>query len=98
MKHEGDCDTNWVGAVGTMPKGLVKEVEVLEIRGQVETIQTTESRSAGILRRVLESWVDLQSLNLKWYEKIIIIVTSTQILGNIGSGTIKYAEMKEKLK
>ena len=27
---------------GTTPKGLIKEQEDLEIRGQVETIQTTE--------------------------------------------------------
>ena len=30
-----------VGALGTIPKGLVKGLEDLEIRGQVETIQTT---------------------------------------------------------
>ena len=30
-----------VGALGMVPKELVKELEDLEIRGQVETIQTT---------------------------------------------------------
>ena len=45
-----------IGALGTISKGLVKGVEDLEIRGQVETIQTTAlSRSAKILRRVLET-------------------------------------------
>ena len=44
------------GALGTIPKGLVKGLEDLGIRGQVETIQTTASlTSARILRRVLET-------------------------------------------
>ena len=30
-----------IGALGTIPKGLLKELENLEFRGQVETIQTT---------------------------------------------------------
>ena len=30
-----------VGALGTIHKGLVKELEHLEIRGQIEAIQTT---------------------------------------------------------
>ena len=43
-------------ALGTVPKGLVKGQEDLEIRGKVETIQTTAIlRSARILRRVLET-------------------------------------------
>ena len=45
---------------GTVTKGLVKEQEDLEIRGRVETIQTTALlRSAWILRRVLETCGDL---------------------------------------
>ena len=45
-----------VGALGTIPKGLLKELEVLEIRGQVENIQTTALlRLARILRRDLET-------------------------------------------
>ena len=44
------------GAFGTVAKGLLKGLEVLEIGGQVETIQTTTLlRTAGILRRVLET-------------------------------------------
>ena len=40
-----------IGALGTIPKGLVKELEDFEIRGQVETIQATILlRSAKILR------------------------------------------------
>ena len=42
--------------LGTSLKELVKKLEDLKIRGQVETIQTTALlRSARILRRVLET-------------------------------------------
>ena len=45
-----------VGALGTISRGLIKGLEELKIRGQVETIQTTALlRSARILRRVLET-------------------------------------------
>ena len=46
-----------VGALGTIPKGLVNELEDLEIKGQVEeTIQSTALlRSARIQRKVLET-------------------------------------------
>ena len=41
------------GALGTVPKGLVRG---LEIRGRIETIQTTVLiRSARIQRKVLET-------------------------------------------
>ena len=43
------------GTFGTVTKGLIKRLEVFEIRGRVETIQTTALlRSVRILRRVLE--------------------------------------------
>ena len=43
-----------IGAFGTVTKGLLNRLEDLEIRGQVETIQSTELLStATILRR---SW------------------------------------------
>ena len=43
-------------ALGTIPNGLVRELEELEIRKQVENIETQALlRSAGILRRVLEA-------------------------------------------
>ena len=55
MEHEGDGDTSVTGVLGTIPKGLVKGLEYLEIKRTVETILTTVSlRLAGILRRVLE--------------------------------------------
>ena len=59
------------GAPGTVTKGLVKILEDLEIRGRVETIQTTALlRSARILRRILETWRDFLSLR----SKIMIII------------------------
>ena len=56
-----------IGAFGTVSKGLLEELEVLEVGGQVETIQTTALlRTARILRRVLETCRDLLSLKLQW--------------------------------
>ena len=49
-----------IGALGTVTKGLIKGLEDLEIKGRVETIQTTALlRSVRILRRVLETRGDL---------------------------------------
>ena len=43
-----------VGALGTVPINLEKRLEELEIRGRIETIQTTALlQSARIPRRVL---------------------------------------------
>ena len=56
-----------IGTLGTVTKELLKGLEDLEIRGRVETIQTTTLlRSVRILRRVLEAWGDLLSLKLQW--------------------------------
>ena len=56
-----------IGALGTVTKGLVQGLDDLEIRGRVETIQTTAFlRSSRILRRVLDTWGDLLSLRLQW--------------------------------
>ena len=52
-----------IGTFGTVTKGLLKKLEDLEIRRRMETIQTT---SARILRRVLEIWGNLLSLKLQW--------------------------------
>ena len=55
-----------IGALGTITKGLLKGLEDLEVGRRVETIQTTALlRTARILRRVLETWVDLLSLKLQ---------------------------------
>ena len=56
-----------IGPFGTVTKGLLKGLEDLEVGGRVETIQTTALlKTARILRRVLETWGDLLSLNLQW--------------------------------
>ena len=67
-----------IGALGTITKGLLKGLEDIKVGGRVETIQTTAfMRTARILRRVLETWGDLLSLNLqgktislRWCEKL----------------------------
>ena len=59
--------TTVIGTLGTVSKGSIKRQENLEIKGQLETIQTTALlRSIRILRRVLETWRDLLSLKLLW--------------------------------
>ena len=56
MEHKSESETIVIGAFGKIPRGLVKGLEDLEIRGQVETIQTTTLlRLARILIRVLET-------------------------------------------
>ena len=46
-----------IGVLGTVPKGLVKRLERLEIGGRVETIQTpvlwNTKKSSGDLRRLV---------------------------------------------
>ena len=56
-----------IGALGSVTKGLLKDLEELEVGGRVETIQMTALlRTVRILRRVLETWGDLLSLKLQW--------------------------------
>ena len=56
-----------IGALGKITKGLLKDLEDLEVGGRVETFQTTALlRTARILRRVLETWGDLLSHKLQW--------------------------------
>ena len=46
-----------IGAIRTIPKGLVWMLEELEIEGQADTSETTALLiSARILRKVLETW------------------------------------------
>ena len=57
----------FIGVFGTVTKGLLKGLEDLEVGGRVETIQTTALlKMTRILRRVLETWGALLSLNLQW--------------------------------
>ena len=51
-----------VGALETVPKGLEKRLEELEIRERIETIQTTVLSSARIPRRIQEAKGNLPSL------------------------------------
>ena len=45
-----------ISALGTVNEGSVKELEDLEIRGRVKTIQTTALlKTARIQRRILET-------------------------------------------
>ena len=56
-----------ISAFGTVTKGLLKGLEDLEVGLQVKTIQTIALlRTARILRRGLETRVDLLSLRLQW--------------------------------
>ena len=56
-----------IGGFGTVTKGLLKGLKDLEIRGRVETIQsTTLLRTARILRRVMENWQDFLLHKLQW--------------------------------
>ena len=44
------------GASGTLTEGLLKDLDVLEVGGRIETIQMTALlRTARILKRVLET-------------------------------------------
>ena len=59
--------TNYRWCSGTVNKGLLKGLEDVEIRGWMETIQTTALlRSTRILRRALENWGDLLSFTPQW--------------------------------
>ena len=56
-----------IGSFDSVTKGLFKGREYLEVGCRVETIQTSALlKTARILRRVLETWGDLMSLNLQW--------------------------------
>ena len=66
-------------ALGTDTKELVKELEDLEIRGRVETIQTIELRLARILRRVLETWRNLLPLQTPVEDHQLMLVWNSQM-------------------
>ena len=79
-----------IGAFGTVTKGLLKELEDLEVGGRVVTIQTIALlRTARILRKALETWGDLLSLKLQWKTITIIckfnLIPRMPIFGGLGS-------------
>ena len=56
-----------IDTFGTVTTGKLKGLENLEVGSRGETIQTTALlKTVRILRRVLETWGDLLSLNLQW--------------------------------
>ena len=67
LEHEINDLPIVIGALGTVTKGLVKELEGLEITRQEKTVQTTALvRSAKILRWVLETWGDFIIIMSCW--------------------------------
>ena len=102
-----------IGVPGTIHRGLENGLEVLEIKGREETIQTTTLlKLARILRSVLELLGDLQSLRLhwksinkRWREKltwskilVVIILKVTIKTGNIRSGPHQMNKYKGKIR
>ena len=94
---------------GTHRTALGRELEELEIRGWIETTQTTVLlRLARMLRRVLKTWGDLWSLRLRrkiinwrWCEKLakgIIIIIIIIIIIHDWVGKVIHWEMCKKLK
>ena len=64
--------------LGTVTTELVQGLEDLEIKGRMETIQTTALlRSAKILRRVLEIWGDLLSLKPQKKNQLTLVWKSS---------------------
>ena len=51
------------GVFGTISKGMIKRLDDLEIRGRIETIQTTSLLKSV---RILSKPFDLLSLKLQW--------------------------------
>ena len=55
MEHESDGIPIVIGALSTVPKGLVNGLDELEISGRAETIQTTTLLRSTTILRVLET-------------------------------------------
>ena len=72
-----------IRTLGTVTKRMVKGVEELEIRGQIETIQTSILlRWARIRRRVVEICGDLLSLQLSKKPSANFVVKNSQGINN----------------
>ena len=86
--------------LGTLFKGLERELGELKINRQIKTTQT----SARIMRRVLDIWRDWLSIRLHRCEKLAIIIIEhlernyLQLLGILEVDIIKLVEMKEKVR
>ena len=67
-----------IDALGTVICWMIHGLEVLYMRGRVETIQTRALlRSARILRRVLETWGDFLSFKFQWENNRLTLVWNT---------------------
>ena len=67
IEYEKHDNTNCNRRFWNGPQKFGKGLEELEIRGGIETIQTTAVlTSARILRRVLDTWKGLPSFKLQW--------------------------------
>ena len=60
-----------IGALGTVPKGLVRGMEKSEIEGQAGTIQSTAlligqntEKSSGYLKRLAVTWTPVKDYQL----------------------------------
>ena len=85
------------GALGTVPKGWLRELIASEIGGRIETIQTAASlRSARQMRRVLKTWRDLLSLRLQW--KTISWRWSEKLTRFNNNNNNKYLDLARELK
>ena len=99
-----------IGALGTVSKRLVQRLEDLEIRGRVETIQTSVFlKTVRIWRRVLENWGDSSGkpsanaddhtnkweLKKLWNMKLTIIPIVIGALGTVTKGLVKGLEDME---
>ena len=95
-------------ALGTIPKGLVKGLEKLGIKGQTETIQTAAFlRSARILRKVLERLAVTQTpvkdhqlitCPRKWHTQTPMGLWHTNGSPNLGQKTRPYNNQQKKKK
>ena len=71
MEHEDDVATICNPSFRTIPKVLIKGVEDLKIKGQVEAIQTKVVLIlARTLRRVLKTWGALSKVKLSAYTDV----------------------------
>ena len=67
MENEGDGGTICSWCTWNGPQNLGKTLENLEIKGRIETIQTTALlKLIRILRRVPKTWGDFLLFGLLW--------------------------------
>ena len=86
-----------IGAFGPVTKGSLKGLENLEVGSRVETIQKTALlKATRILRRVLETWGDLLSLDL--LGKTIMSINNNNNRMKESEKRVKYLNLARVLK